>query len=58
MKKEYIRPTAVMEIVTTESMLATSNPNVEGMGGNETPGGQDDFNSNRHRGEWGSLWGK
>ena len=47
----------VMEIVILESMFATSSDYSEGMGSNETPGGQDDFNANeRHSGSWGNLW--
>ena len=56
MKKEYIKPWATMEYFVTETMLATSGNNSEGMGGNETPGGDDDSNANAHRGEWGTLW--
>ena len=56
MKKEYIKPEIAMEYFVTETMLATSNNNSEGMDSNETPGGDDDFNANAHRGEWGTLW--
>lgn len=56
MKKKYIKPWATMEYFVTETMLATSNNNSEGMGGNETPGGDDDFNAAQNRGEWGTLW--
>ena len=45
-----------MEYFVTETMLATSDNNSEGMGGNETPGDQDDFNAAQNRGEWGTLW--
>ena len=55
MKKEYIKPEMVMEIVMLESMLASS-PNTENMGTVETPGDQNDFNANDRRGTWGSLW--
>ena len=54
MKKEYIKPEMVMEIVILESMFATSYS--EGMGSNETPGGPNDYNANDRRGTWGSLW--
>jgi hypothetical protein len=57
MKKEYIKPDAVVEYVVAESMLALSD-NRENMGSNETPGGPDDFNAGAGRGEWGSLWKK
>ena len=56
MKKEYIKPEMVMEIVILESMFATSSDYSEGMGSNETPGGPNDFNANDRRGTWGSLW--
>lgn len=56
MKKEYIKPEIITVNILPESMLALSNPS-EGMGSNETPGGQDDFNANeRHSGSWGNLW--
>ena len=55
MKKEYIKPDAVVEYVVAESMLALSD-NRENMGSNETPGGPDDFNAGAGRGEWGNLW--
>lgn len=55
MKKEYINPEVAAVCVTAESMLATSD-NRENMGSNETPGGDDAFNSGANRGEWGNLW--
>ena len=55
MKKEYIKPEVVMEVVVTEALLIVSD-NRENMGSNETPGGPDDFNAGAGRGEWGSLW--
>ena len=56
MKKEYIKPEIITVNILPESMLALSNPS-EGMGSNETPGGQDAFNANeRHSGSWGNLW--
>lgn len=51
MKKEYIKPEVVVEILLPETMLALSM-----MGSNETPGGDDDFNANRLRGDWDDLW--
>lgn len=54
MKKEYIKPEIVTEIIILESMLANS-PS-EGMGSNETPGGDNDFNAKGRRGVWGDLW--
>ena len=54
-KKEYIKPAIVVEEVLLESMLATSNSS-EGMGSNETPGTDDDFNAPGRRGSWGNLW--
>ena len=55
MKKEYIKPEVVMEVVVTETLLLMSN-NIENMGSNETPGGPDDFNAGAPRGNWGNLW--
>ena len=55
MKKEYIKPEVVMEVVVTEALLIVSD-NRENMGSNERPGGPDDFNAGAGRGEWGSLW--
>ena len=52
-KKEYIKPEATVEEIEGESMLALSNV---GMGSNETPGTDDDFNANGRRGVWGDLW--
>ena len=57
MKKEYIKPEVVMEVVVTEALLIVSD-NRENMGSNETPGGPDDFNAGASRGEWGCLWKK
>ena len=53
MKKKYIKPKIEIENLQPEAMLAVSN---EGMGSNETPGGDEDFNTNRRRGVWGNLW--
>ena len=53
MKKEYIKPELGIEDIQFESMLALSN---EGMGSNETPGTDDDFNTNHRRDSWGDLW--
>lgn len=55
MKKEYIKPEVVMEVVVTEALLIVSD-NRENMGSNERPGGPDDFNAGAHRGNWGNLW--
>ena len=57
MKKEYIKPEVVMEVVVTEALLIVSD-NRENMGSNERPGGPDEFNAGTSRGEWGSLWKK
>lgn len=58
MKKEYIRPEIVEVTLSLESMLATSfTIPSEGMGGNETPGTDDDFNTNkRDEGDWDTSW--
>ena len=55
MKKEYIKPEVVMEVVVTEALLIVSD-NRENMGSNERPGGPDEFNAGAHRGNWGNLW--
>jgi hypothetical protein len=55
MKKEYMKPESAVVYVVPESMLATSD-NRENMGSNETPGGDDAFNSNSHRKGWGNIW--
>ena len=54
MKKEYIKPKSAAVCVGSESIVATSGS--EGMGSNETPGGDDAFNTPLRRGKWGSLW--
>lgn len=54
MKKEYLKPEIMMEIVMLESMLALS---PDSMGSNEEPGGPDKFNAaDRREGNWGSFW--
>ena len=55
MKKEYLKPESVAVCVVTESMLVMSD-NRENMGSNETPGGDDAFNSKSYREGWGNLW--
>ena len=55
MKKEYMKPESAIVYVVAESMLAMSD-NKENMGSNETPGGDDAFNSNFHRKGWGNIW--
>ena len=58
MKKEYIQPKSAAVYVITEPVLAMSGSESgsEGMGSNETPGGDDAFNAPLRRGEWGNLW--
>ena len=58
MKKEYIKPEIVEVALLLESMLATSfTIPSEGMGGNDTPGTDDDFNtSRRDEGDWDTSW--
>ena len=52
-KKEYIAPACeVIEMETNVSMMALSFEEGEEWGDGET---QD---ANRHRGEWGNLWGR
>ena len=56
MKKEYIKPEIVTEILMLDSMLASSNLSEE-MGSDKIPGGDDAFNANGRRGGgWGNLW--
>ena len=54
MKKEYLKPKSAAVCVVSESIVAVSGS--EGMGSNETPGGDDAFNAPLRRGEWGNLW--
>lgn len=54
MKKEYLKPESVAVCVVAESMLVMSD-NRENMCSNETPGGDDAFNSNSYREGWGNL---
>ncbi|MBR4312029.1 MAG: hypothetical protein IKT86_01650 [Bacteroidaceae bacterium] len=57
MKKEYIKPEIVVEeFILPEAIVASSYDYKENMGSNETPGGVDDFNTNKRRGTWGDLW--
>ena len=53
-KKEYIAPECFVVEMETVSMIATSNDRPI------APGEDDEIelNSNRHRGEWGNLWGR
>ena len=51
MKKTYFKPETVMVDVVLCNMIAISGPGYEG-------GTGDDFNANKHRGEWGNLWSK
>ena len=57
-KKEYMIPTCeVVEMETSVSILSGSTPKVDvGFGGDLEENDQNDM-SNRHRGEWGNLWG-
>ena len=55
-KKEYITPECeVIEMEGIVYMSATSFE--ENPGGEVEEGGGTDMGSNRHRGEWGNLWG-
>ncbi|MBP5322930.1 MAG: hypothetical protein J6Y84_03950 [Bacteroidaceae bacterium] len=49
MKKEYIKPEMLDEILLTESLM---------LGGSDTPAtdNPDDDLSNGRRGRWGNLW--
>ena len=51
-KKEYIAPECVVVEVETVSLLAVSVPI-----GDDRPNNDKEDMSNRHRGEWGNLWG-
>ena len=56
-KKVYIAPVCeVIEMETNVSMLAASN--TPGVGGDMEENDPGDMMSNRHRGEWGNLWGR
>lgn len=52
MKKVYIKPKCTIEEVSLEPILLSTSS----MGGNEKPGGPDEFNANDRRGTWGNLW--
>ena len=52
-KKEYMTPTCeVIEMETVNMCALSFNP--DGEEGENDPGNM----SNRHRGEWGNLWGR
>ena len=54
-KKEYIAPACeVIEMETNVSMMAASNNDRPVIPGEDE---EIELNSNRHRGEWGNLWG-
>ena len=58
MKKDYLRPEAEIIDIITSSLMVTS-PG----GSTEIPGGGDDvqegdFGTNKHRGDWGNIWGE
>lgn len=52
MKKVYIKPKCTIEEVSLEPILLSTSS----MGGNEKPGGPNEFNANDRRGTWGNLW--
>ena len=54
MKKIYLKPEMISLNVVSESIIATS-------GGSDTDvpvGGWGDADANKHRGEWGNVWGQ
>ena len=52
-KKEYIAPECLIVEMETVNILALSVPVEGSVGENES----EDMGANRHRGEWGNLWG-
>ena len=50
MKKTYLKPEVEMMSIMSINMLAASAPVVDGEG--------DGDYVNKHRGEWGNVWGK
>lgn len=55
-KKEYIAPEC--EIVEMEGAVYMLDASfTEEPGGEVEEGGGNDMGANRHRGEWGNLWG-
>ena len=56
MKKEYLKPKSAAVCVVSESIAIVATSGSEGMGSNETPGGDDAFNTGTRRGEWVNLW--
>lgn len=57
MKKEYVKPAVLVEEILFETMIATSNGNVNPDGGDTGLGGQPGYgDSNDRRGGWGNLW--
>lgn len=51
MKKEYIKPTAEIEKIITEAIIATSIKIEEDLEEGEA-------GANKHRGQWGDVWSK
>ena len=53
MKKNYFKPEAeFLDVPVLCNIIETSGPGYEG-----GTGGKNDFNANKHRGEWGNVWG-
>ena len=54
MKKNYLKPEIFSLNFVSESIIATS------PGGTDVPEGEDNKpnETNKHRGEWGNVWGK
>ena len=58
-KKEYIAPACeIIEMETNVSMMAASKTPGVGEDMKENDPNAGDMMSNRHRGEWGNLWGR
>ena len=51
MKKDYSRPEVEIIDIITSTLIATSVPKEDG----EQEG---DFGTNKHRGDWGNIWGE
>lgn len=53
-KKAYITPECLVVEIETANMLALSLPHEDKIEEDDSS----DMGANRHRGEWGNLWGR
>ena len=58
MKKEYIKPATTSLNVTLSTIVCTSNPTSDTEIEVKPGGGQGGMDTNKHRGDWGNVWGK